>query len=273
MPTFVDHDATVALLATTWTAIERLYSGFEGADYERPTCLPGWTVKDQLSHLVGTEEMLAGVGAPAVDVSHLGHLRNDIAAMNEVWVEARRSQPGPEVLAAFRGITAERLAALGAMTQADFDAPSWTPAGPDETYGRFMRIRAYDSFMHEHDARAAVGAPDREDPAALRSALDETATALGFIVGRRAALPEGTTVRIELTGAAPVTYLVAVTDRARVVEELDSEATVRVVMPGMLFLRLTGGRTDAAPHMGTDIDLGGDPDLGRRLVASLAFTI
>ena len=39
------------------------------------------------------------------------------------------------------------------MTQADFDAPSWTPAGRDETYGRFMRIRHYDCFMHEHDIR------------------------------------------------------------------------------------------------------------------------
>ena len=37
---------------------------------------------------------------------------------------------GPEVLEQFRAATAARLEALDAMTQADFDAPSWTPAGP-----------------------------------------------------------------------------------------------------------------------------------------------
>ena len=273
MPTIVDRDATVTLLATTWEAIDALYAGLGDADWDLPTCLPGWTVRDQLSHMIGTEEMLTGADAPEADISHLTHLRNDIAKMNEVYVESRRGQPGAEVLAAFRAVTATRLAALGAMTQADFDAPSWTPAGPDETYGRFMRIRAYDCFQHEHDARAAVGAPDRDDPAAVRSALDETATALGFIAGRRARLPEGTTVQLDLTGAVPTTYRIAVTDRARVVDALDGEPSVRVAMPGMLFLRLTGGRLDAAPLIGTDIHLGGDEGLGRQLVTNLAFTI
>ena len=50
------------------------------------------------------------------------------------------------------------------MTQADFDAPSWTPAGRDETYGRFMRIRHYDCFMHEHDIRYALGLASEAGP-------------------------------------------------------------------------------------------------------------
>ena len=273
MPTIVDRDATIDLLTATWGAIADLYEGFDESDYLRPTCLPGWTVKDQLSHLTGTEEMLAGVPTPEGDVSHLAHLRNDIARSNEVWIEARRPLPGREVLAAFRAVTARRLAALDAMTQADFDAPSWTPAGPDETYGRFMRIRAYDSFLHEHDTRAAVGAADREDPAAVRSALDETAAALGYIVGRRAAMPDGSRVRIEITGAVPTTYLVEVAGRARVVDAFDSNATVSIEMPAMLFLRLTGGRIDAEPYLGTDITLGGDEVLAEKLATHLAYTI
>jgi uncharacterized protein (TIGR03083 family) len=273
MPTIVDRDATIALLASTWGAIAELYDGFDESDYLRPTCLPGWTVKDQLSHLIGTEEMLAGVPAPEVDVSHLAHLRNDIARSNEVWIEARRPLPGREVLAEFRAVTARRLATLEAMTQADFDAPSWTPAGPDETFGRFMRIRAYDSFLHEHDARAAVGAADREDPAAVRSALDETAAALGYLVGRRAAMPDGSRVRIELTGAVPATFLIEVVGRAKVVGAFDRDATVGIAMPTMLFLRLTGGRLDAIPHLGTDITLSGDAALAEQLATHLGYTI
>ncbi len=76
------------------------------------------------------------------------------------------------------------MVALEAMSQADFDAPSWTPAGRDGAHGRFMRIRPYHCFMHENDIRDALG-HRRADPADLRSAMDEVATGLGYIVGRR----------------------------------------------------------------------------------------
>jgi uncharacterized protein (TIGR03083 family) len=273
MPTIVPKDATVELLRSTWGAIAELCEPLDEATWKAPTCLPGWTVQDQLSHLAGTEEMLLGRPAPEVEVPDLPHLRNDIARMNEVWVEARRSQPGSQVLAAFREATAQRLDALEAMDQAAFDAPSWTPAGPDETYGRFMRIRAYDGFQHEHDIREAIGAPVREDPAALRSALDETETALGYIVGRRAGLPEGTRLRIELTGPVAAIELVEVTDRARPVPELSGPPTVTVRLPTLELLRLTGGRRDGTALVGSAIELDGDLELGHQLVANLAFTI
>lgn len=225
MPTIVDRDGVVAVLRSTWAALDDLAAGLADDGWDRPTCLPGWTVKDQLSHITGTEQMLLGEEAPKVEVAHLPHLRNDIATMNEAWVEANRSRSGSEVLDEFRRVTAARLAVLDGMDQAAFDAPSWTPAGPDETYGRFMRIRAYDSFLHEHDIRAAVGAPDRPDPDALASALDETAAALGYIVGRKAGLGEGERVEIRLTGAVPRTHLLEVTDRARPVEALSGPPT------------------------------------------------
>lgn len=273
MPTIVDRDATVALLRRTWAAIDDLAGGFDDADWDRPTCLPGWTVKDQLSHIAGTEQMLLGEQPPAVDVAHLPHLRNDIATMNEAWVEGNRQRPGAEVLAEFRRATAARLDALDAMDQAAFDAPSWTPAGPDETYGRFMRIRAYDSFLHEHDVRAAVGAPDRPDPDAVASALDETAAALGYIVGRKAGLGEGERVEIRLSGASPRTYLLEVTDRARPVEALSGPVTAGIALDGLLFLRLTAGRIDADPLIGDEIELLGDPERARQLATHLAYTL
>ena len=41
----------------------------------------------------------------------------------------------------------------------------------------------------------------------------------------------------------------------------------------MLFLRLTGGRDDRRPGGGGEVHLTGDRQLGRQLVANLAFTI
>jgi uncharacterized protein (TIGR03083 family) len=216
--------------------------------------------------------MLAGVPTPDVDISHLHHMQNPVAEGNEAWVESMRSLTGDEMLARFNDITGRRLAALEAMSQADFDAPSWTPVGRDETYGRFMRVRHYDCFLHEHDIRFAVGAPARAEPTDLRSALDEVETGLGYIVGRRAAMPEGSRVRIELTGPLSRTYLVQVDGRASVVDSFERPPTTTLELPVMRFLRLTGGRDDG-PAASGEIRISGDHRLGEQLAANLAFTI
>lgn len=97
--------------------------------------------------------------------------------------------------------------------------------------------------------------------------------ALGYIVGRKAALPDGTSVRIELTGPVHATYLVQVDGRAQVVSHLDGDATVTLRMPTMLFLRLTGGRTEAASQLGYGLEIEGDQQLGLHLASNMAMTI
>jgi uncharacterized protein (TIGR03083 family) len=272
MPTYLDKDTTVDLLRRQYDELGALGSGLTGSQWSTPTCLPGWTVHDVFGHVIGTETMLTGQDPPAADVSHLGHMRNPIAEANEVWVESLRPLSPSELLARYEDVIRRRLEALDGMSQADFDAPSWTPAGKDETYGRFMRIRHFDCYMHEGDIRASVGAPPRNDVADLASSLDEVATGLGYIVGRRAGLPDGSRVRIELAGPAARTFLVAVDGRASVVDALDGPATVGLAMPVPLFLRLTGGRDDG-PGAADGVTLSGDEPLGARLVANLAFTI
>lgn len=273
MPTIVDKDRVVLLLRREFAAVARLCEGLGEDDWDTPTCLPGWSVKDQLSHIVGTESMLDGEPAPEVDVSHLTHVTNDIGRFNELWVESLRPLTGPEVLERFQEVTARRLEALEAMSQDDFDAPSFTPVGRDETYGRFMRIRHYDCFLHEHDMRDALGLEDRPDPEHLGLVLDEVAAGLGYVVGKKAAMPPGARVRIEVTGKAARHLDYEVGERARLVERHEEEPTVRLRVPALLFLRLTGGRTDPEPHVGTDVELGGDQELARRLATNLAHTI
>jgi uncharacterized protein (TIGR03083 family) len=273
VPTLLERDPMVELLRNEYGAIAALCAGLSEDEWDTPTCLPGWSVRDVLAHVIGTEAMLGGDPVPEADVSHLTHMRNPIAEANEVWVESMRGCTGPEMLVRFDDVTGRRLTALDAMTQSDFDAPSWTPAGRDETYGRFMRIRHFDCFMHEHDIRFAVGAAPRGDEDDVRSSLDEVSTGIGYIVGKRAALPGGTTVRIDLTGPAARAYLVEVGDRAALVEAIDEPATVEVSLPAMRFLRLAGGRDDGPPGPGNAAAITGDRALGEQLVANLAFTI
>ena len=273
MPTIVDRAAIVPLLVEEFDALGALCEPFSDDDWSTPTGLPGWTVKDVMSHIIGTESMLLGEQAPTVEVPEYEHVKNPTAGFNEAWVESLRPVPGAQVLERFRAIAAKRTDALRGMTQDDFDQPSWTPVSPDETYGRFMRIRHFDCFLHELDIRSAVGAADREDPAHVELALREPLAALAYIVGKKAALPAGTTVRVRVTGPVNETHHVVVEERARVVDQLDDEPTTSITLPALLFLRLTGGRVDPMPYIGDSIQFEGDPELAARLATNLAFTI
>lgn len=274
MPTFVEIGPMVDLLADEWQAIDQTCAGLDEGQWKLPTCLPGWSVQDQLAHVVGIERMLLGEPAPEVDVSHLDHIRNDIGAMAEVWVEELRPLSGAEVLERFRTVAGSRLDALRSMTQEDFDAASWTPVGKDETYGRFMRIRHYDSFLHGNDIRDALGVTLRDEPTAVASAWLEVEPTLGYIVGRTAGFPEGSSLRLVVTGSVERNRDVRVVDgRAILDEAAEGPATVTMTVPAWLLLRLTGGRVEPDPFLGAELQLEGDPELGRRLADSLAVTI
>jgi uncharacterized protein (TIGR03083 family) len=273
MATSVNRQELVDLLRGEFHALASLCATLSPDQWVAATCLPGWTVHDVLGHIVGTETMLSGQPSPDVDVSRLDHVKNPIAEDNERWVESVRALPHHELLARFDDVTRTRLTQLERMTQADFDAPSWTPVAKDETFGRLMRIRHYDCYLHEHDIRDAVAAPPRQDREDLWSATDEVATGLGYLVGRKAAMPDGARVQIDLTGPVTRTFSLVVDGRAALVDSLDGPPTVGVALPAWFFLRLTGGRDDRSRGGDRHIAYTGDRSLGDRLVANLAFTI
>jgi uncharacterized protein (TIGR03083 family) len=271
----MSHDESVAkgpviaALTGEWAAIDHLLDGLPADQWTRPTCLPGWRVTDIVAHLIGTESTLAGESAPEtdVDLKALPHVRNDIAAFNEQWVQALRDERPAAMLERFRAIAARRAKQLEQMPQADFDAPSWTPAGK-ATYARFMQIRLYDCWMHDQDIRVSLATPGNENGPAAEGALGEVTRALGYIVGKRAAAPDGAVVRIDLTGPLVRRLTVAVEGRAKLVEEARSP-TVTLRLSSSLFMRLSGGRTNER----TGVELGGDRALAERLLDNLAFTM
>ena len=109
------------------------------------------------------------------------------------------------------------------MGEDDFSAPSWTPIGQAD-YRRFMQIRVFDCWVHEQDVRDAVGRPGHEDGPVAEQAVDEIVRALGYIVGKKAGAPEGSSVTIELTGPVARSIHVAVDGRAAVVDRLPGAA-------------------------------------------------
>jgi uncharacterized protein (TIGR03083 family) len=133
----IAKDTVVPVLVAEWAAIDDLLTSLREDQWALPTALPGWSVQDNVAHLVGTECALAGQAPPPceADVRAFPHVRNDIGAANELWVQGLRAERPARVLERFRDATAVRREALEAMTQADFDAPSWTPPATTRTAG------------------------------------------------------------------------------------------------------------------------------------------
>lgn len=265
-------EPVVELLVAEWTVLAELLGSLAEDDWQR-SALPGWTVHDVVAHVIGGERMLSGAPRPepATEGADAPHVRNDIGRFNEAWVAALQPLSPAEMLAALRKVTAERVGALQSMAGADFDAPSWTPAGQG-TYRRFMEIRVFDTWMHEQDIRAAVGRPGNESGPIAEQALAEVVGALGYIVGKRVGAPDGSGVCIFLTGPIERELCVAVEGRARVVASLAAAPTASISLSSSLFLRLAGGREDPDDALAR-VQLGGDPALARSLATRLAYTI
>jgi len=274
--TQLDKPSVLAGLFASWDAVDALITDLPDEQFQCPTPLPGWDVRAVVAHIIGTESTLLGCALPAVDVDvrALDHVRNDIAAMNECWVHHLRRESNAGLRQRFLAVTADRRKLLAEMSDADWDAETMTPVGPD-SYGRFMRIRTFDCWVHEQDIRDAIGRPatdaDLQGPAA-RLALDEMTNSMGFVVGKLGKAPEGSRILFELTGPLARLIRVGVEGRGRVVEDFGGqEPTSTIRCDGLLFTRLATGRVRRAPA-GT-VELAGDCDVAARIVEHLNYTI
>jgi uncharacterized protein (TIGR03083 family) len=257
-----------------WESIDDLLSTLSDAQWEAATPLPGWRVHDVVAHLIGTESILLGIKTPAADVdaSALPHVHNPIGALNERWVRHLRDRSPADMLHRFRSVTDDRRKQLAETTDSEWVSITLTPAGPD-TYGRFMRIRTFDCWMHEQDIREAVGVRSADDVLAVdssRLALDEVAASMGYIVAKLGGAPDGSRIEVELTGPLHRTIRVAVDGHGRVVDHFDEPPTSTIRLDGVLFTRLIGGRSSAADHAGA-IELGGATAVAQRIVDSWKF--
>src|ERR1700722_5130434 len=116
-------------LAETWASLAEVCRGLSDTEWALPTECPGWSVKDQLSHLIGIEQAIMGDPAPAWSEPLGEHVRNDFAATNEPYVAVRRAEPGAAVRAEFVAVTATRLDQLDELTAAEWSAIGWGPLG------------------------------------------------------------------------------------------------------------------------------------------------
>jgi uncharacterized protein (TIGR03083 family) len=253
-------------LARTWASVAELCAPLTEEEWKRPTALPGWSVQDNVSHLVDYESRAIGRPAPDHTPADLSHTKNPIGQANEIGVDARRSRRGAAVLDEFREVTAARLAQLRALDSADFEQPMATPAGPG-TLADMLNLRVMDTWMHEQDIRAALERPGHVDGPAAAQAVDHFAGFVPYVVGKRATAPEGSTVSLEVAGHDPIAIEV-VDGRARRVEALTRAPDVVIRTDVTGFAALVNGRDRRV-----DVEIRGDEALGCAIVDNLNVMI
>lgn len=263
-----DMPGNVAAFEQTVRSTITLAETFGAAQWDLPTDCPGWTVRDQIAHIIGIERMLLGDPEPAHTLPEaLPHVRHDFARALEVAVDARRGRPGAEVVAELRETLDRRLAALSAIDAAQ---QTLLPDGRTGPYSRFMMFRAFDAWTHEQDVRRAVERPGNLDAPAAERARQILTTGLPVVVAKRAGAGPGHSVTFKITGPPSFRTCVVVGDdgRGRAAEP-PQDPTVTLAMSWEGYLRLAAGRCGAAD---VAVSVDGDRDLADRVLGNMAVT-
>lgn len=193
-----DLPGLVEAFAQTAQALVDLGRGCRDEDFDLPTQCPGWTVKDQLSHVAGVEAALEGHRDPRITLPDYPHLRNDVGRRAEYAVEVRRSRSGPDVVAELEHVLAGRLGTLRGPGLGPTSIIAG-PFGPAEA-ASVARLRTLDVWVHEQDLRTALRRPGNLDSRAAALFVQQIVTSLPTVVARHAGLEPGQVVILDVTG-------------------------------------------------------------------------
>jgi uncharacterized protein (TIGR03083 family) len=267
----IPHD-TIAALGQCFDSITSLCDGLSEAEWKIATDCPGWSVQDNLSHLIGIERMLEGLSPTTHKAAPADHVKNPIGEANENEIDSRRHLSGTDVMAEWKEVSTRRIATLRSADDAYFDASAMTPTGPG-TVGDFLSIRVLDSWVHEQDMRRAVGKPGNLGGPAAEHTVDRLTRTVPVVVGKRAGTPEGASVVIDLTGAVTRHVVCRVTGgRAAVVADEPAAPLAHITMDVETFVVLATGRV-TAEAMEARVSYAGDVEHGRKVTGTLNMMI
>jgi uncharacterized protein (TIGR03083 family) len=266
-----DHDEVVTAYLDALHGMRSLAAETPDAVWDRPTDCPGWSVRDQFSHVIAVEVDLALRPLPdhEPEWASLPHVDDEIGKFLEIGVDHRRGRAPDAIRAELAEVIATREPMIAELPR-EADGAVRGVAGTDSVAGRFGPIRAFDVWAHEQDVRRATDNPGRLDCPAAHMALDRIATAAPIVVGKFAGAAPGDSVRFAVGTPYDVdlNVLVDADGRAALVDELDSP-TVVLGMDFETFVVLACGRS--APDS-LSITVVGDAELAKRTLAAAAIT-
>ena len=119
---------TIDKLEAIWRSVSSLGSRARRGQWKLPTDLAGWTVQDNLAHLIGTERMLQGLPSCG-DAGRGRRACQEPASASSTRTRSRpaRARSGAEVLAEFDDLVDLRLETLRAADDDYFAREMVTP--------------------------------------------------------------------------------------------------------------------------------------------------
>lgn len=268
---------TIDKLAECFESLSTLGATLTETQWKTPTDLEGWTVQDNLSHLVGIERILEGLPGTNHISPPRSHVKNPIGESNENEIDSRRHLSGAEVLSEWNDIASKRLATLRSADDEYFAAAAMTPTGPG-TLADFLHIRVLDCWVHEQDMRRAVNQPGHLAGPAAEHTIDRLIRTIPIVVGKRAATPEGASVVIDITadpihGGVSRHIVTTVTNGRATISDIESDNVLaRLAMDTETFLILATGRQPLSSVIDR-VTFSGDREHGRRVAESLNMMI
>ena len=267
------HDLVVAFAQTAQAVID-LGRGCEVQDLAQPTECPGWTVHDQISHVVGVESWLEGHKDPRVDMPHYEHVKNDLGKKVEYAVEVRRGRTGAQVVAELEDVLAQRLSTLRNPILTDSSIING-PFGPDLA-ATVLLLRTFDVWTHEQDIRRALGRPGDLDSRAASVFVSMVMLQLPRLIAKGAGLEPGHAVVIDVTGPLVARQGVRVDvdeqGRARGHEmpaDPPPDGATTISLSTEAFTRRAAGRRSVSD---TAYSVIGDDAIARRVLEALVVT-
>ena len=232
-------------LVTAWLQVSAAFSEtvaqVSDDDFSAPSLLPGWTIGDIIAHVAALEVELSGEPLPAhePDWDTLPHADDLFSRYTEIGVDYRRGWTPSEVRTELAEAFATRAEQLTTGPQ-ESDRRVTGVGGIERSFGRVLRMRCFDIFLHDLDIRDALDmpAPDLGEGAHVAAGL--MADSLGYVWVKRAGAEPGDVLHFVVTGWIDAWVGVGDDGRGRAVEP--GTAKVTITMEPLDFLRLGSGR-------------------------------
>ncbi|MEU9715272.1 maleylpyruvate isomerase family mycothiol-dependent enzyme [Streptomyces sp. NPDC047976] len=264
--------------ADAWThsieAITELVLPLPEGQWNLPTPCPGWSVRDIVSHLIGLELEQLGDPRPIHTLPRdLRHVVDEFTRYMEVPVDVRRHHTAPEMTSELEYTVIRRQRQLRNEKRDPATTMVRGPQGNQITLEFALRLRAFDTWIHEQDLRAALGVPGNWDSPGAFVARDILLAGLPKVVAKGAGAPPNSAVVIDVHG--PVEFLRTVRVDAAGRATLDKTPSlgpdVSLAMDWETYVRLAAGRV--RPRTVADrVKVEGDTELAAAILGAFAVT-
>ena len=281
-------DADAPTLIAAWEGAARgIYDvalPLSDAEWRLGTQCPGWSVGDVVAHIVGIEKELLGEPDPAhePDWAALPHVVGDVSRYTEVPIDLRRSRSKDAVLAELLDVV-ERRTRMLVDADARLTDPVTGPFGLQIPFERMIRMRCYDVWCHLQDIRQTVGTTGDLGTAAAWVSAIQILRAQNVLLGKQLKAPEGTSLRMVVSGPVHFSRTSVVGDggRASFVPDAalcgdpggDGGPTAELGTDWVTYERLSAGRLNVSdPQVRAHVDVRGDAALADRFLGVMAIT-